>query len=92
MDISKAMYDFLLVINTNLPPIGGKLVLITFTFAICCRPSVCGLSVVGNARAPYSDGCNFRQFFYGIWYIGHPLTYTENFMEIVPGEPLRWGN
>jgi len=24
-----------------------------FTFAICCRPSVCRLSV-GNARAPYS--------------------------------------
>jgi len=31
-----------------------------FTFAICCRPSVCRLSV-GNARAPYSGGCNFPQ-------------------------------
>jgi len=48
--------------------------------------SVC-LSVVGNARAPYSGGCNFQQFFYGIWYLGHPLTYTENIMEIVAGEP-----
>ena len=24
------------------------------------------------------------------WYHDHPLTCTENFMEIVPGEPLRW--
>ena len=31
---------------------------LTFTFAICCRSSVCRLSVclsvIGNARAPYS--------------------------------------
>ena len=27
-----------------------------FTFAICCRPSVCRLSVVWNVRAPYSAG------------------------------------
>ena len=49
------------------------------------RLSVCRLSVVGNARAPYSRSCNFRQSFYGVWYIGHPLTCrpTENFMEIV---------
>ena len=33
-------------------------------------PSVC------NARAPYSGGCNFPQYFYGICYIGHPLTAT----------------
>jgi len=37
---------------------------LTFTCAICCRPSVrlsvvC-LSVVCNARAPYSGSCNFR--------------------------------
>jgi len=37
------------------------------------------LSVVCNARAPYSGGCKFRQFFYGIWYLRHPLTCTENF-------------
>jgi len=58
----------------------------------CCRQSVCRLSVwlsVGNARAPYSDGCNFRQFFYGIWYLGHPLTFTKKFTEAVPGEPIR---
>jgi len=38
----------------------------TFTFSICCRPSVCRLSVVGNDRAPYSGGCNFWQYFYGV--------------------------
>jgi len=41
---------------------------LTFTFAICYRPSVClssvvCLSVVCNARAPYSGGWNFRQYF-----------------------------
>jgi len=46
-------------------------------------------SVVWNARAPYSNGCNFPQYFYDIWYLGHPLTSTENFMDSVPGEPLR---
>jgi len=50
------------------------------------------LSVVCNARAPYSGGCNFRQFLYGIWYLSHPLTCTEKFMEIIPGEPLRRGS
>ena len=55
------------------------------------RYAVARPSVVCNARAPYSGGCNFRQFFYDIWYPGHPLTCTENFMEIVPGEPLRRG-
>ena len=62
----------------------------------CYRPSVCRLSVVClsvcNVRAPYSGGSNFRQSFYGIWYPSHPLTSTENFTEIVPGEPLRRGS
>ena len=39
-------------------------------------PSVCRVSVVRNARAPYSAGWNFRQCFYAIWYLGHPLTST----------------
>jgi len=54
----------------------------TFTFAICCRPSVWSvcLSVICNVRAPYSGGLNFRQYFFGIMYLGH-------FTEIVPGEP-----
>jgi len=61
-----------------------------FTFAICCRPSVC-LSVclsVCNARAPYSGGCNFPQYFYGVWYLGHPLTSMKIFTEIIPGEEI----
>jgi len=61
-----------------------------FTFAMCYRPSVC-LSVVCNFRAPYSGGLNFRQYFYGIRYLGHPLRSIENFTEIVQGEPLRRG-
>ena len=53
-----------------------------FTFAMCyiafARPSV-----VCNVRAPYSGGSNFRQYFYGIRYLGH---------KIIPGEPLRRGS
>jgi len=45
---------------------------------ICCRPSVCRLSVC-NARASYSAGSNFRQCFYATWYDAHPLISTENF-------------
>jgi len=63
-----------------------------FTFAICYRPSVCRLSVVCDVRAPYSGSSNFRQYFYGIRYLGHPLTFTENVTEIVPEEPLRRGS
>ena len=54
------------------------------------RPSVC-LSSVTLVRPIYSGGSNFRQYFYGIWYLGHLLTSTENFTEIIPGEPLRRG-
>jgi len=53
--------------------------------------SVVCLSVC-NVRVPYSGGLNFPQYFYGIWYLGHPLTSAENFTEIVPGEPLRRGS
>jgi len=55
-------------------------------YAIACPSVVC------NVRAPYSDGSNFRHYFYGISYTGHPLMVTENFTEIVPGEPLRRGS
>ena len=64
---------------------------LTFTFAICYRPSVCRLSVTFVRTAPYSAGWNFRQCFYAIWYLGHPLTFTKNFTKIVPREPLRRG-
>jgi len=63
---------------------------LAFTFAICYRPSVCRLYIC-NARALYSAGWNFRQYVYAIWYLVHPLTSTENFTEIVLGEPMRWG-
>jgi len=57
------------------------------------RPSVICLSfVVCNVRAPYSGGSNFWQYFYGIRYVGHPFTSTENFTEIVPGEALCRGS
>jgi len=54
-------------------------------------PYVCRLSVVCNVRAPYSGGSNFRQYFYGIRYLGHLLTSTENFTEIVQGNPSAGG-
>ena len=78
MTFEHEMIDFTVIFNERE---------LTFTFAICCRPSICRLSVVCNVRAPYSGGSNFRQYFYGI-----PLTSTENFMEIVPGELLRRGS
>jgi len=63
----------------------------TFTFAICYRRSVC-LSVVCNVRAPsLFSRLKFLAIFLPVWYLGHPLTFTENFTEIVPGELLRRG-
>jgi len=60
-------------------------------YAICCRPSVCRLSVTfvrptqpveifGNISTPFGTS---------VWYTGHPLTAMKNFTGIVPGEPLR---
>jgi len=56
---------------------------------LCYRPVRLSSS---NVRAPYSGGSNFRQYFYGIRHLGHPLTSAQNFAEIVPGEPLRRGS
>jgi len=57
-----------------------------------CRVSVCLSSIVCNVRAPYSGGSNFPQCFYHIRYlIGHLLTSTENFTEVVPGNPSAGG-
>jgi len=62
-----------------------------FTFAIAvARPSVC-LSSVTFVR-PTQAVQIFWQYFYGIRYLGHPLTSIENFTEIVPGEPLHRGS
>jgi len=52
------------------------------TLYAIAHPSVCRLSTC-NAHACYSGGSNFRQYFYGIWYLGH-----FNFMKIMLGEPL----
>ena len=86
-------YFFTSIVLSNSMILNMYLILV---ISECCRPSVClssvCLSVVGNTRAPYSGGSNFWQYFYGIWYPSHPLTSTENFTEIVPGEPLRRGS
>jgi len=50
-------------------------------------PSVVCLSV--TLMRPSQAVEIFGQFFYAVWYLGHPLTSTENFTDIVPGEPLR---
>jgi len=59
--------------------------------SVVCRLSVCRLSVVCSARAPYSGGSTFRQYFYGIWYPSHPLTSTENFTRSSQGNPSAGG-
>ena len=48
-------------------------------------------SVVCNVRAPYSGGWIFRQYFFAILYVSHPLTSVQNFTEIIPEEPRRRG-
>jgi len=49
-------------------------------YRVCILYAVVRPSIVCNVRAPYSVGWNFRQCFYAIWYVGHPLT---------PGKILR---
>ena len=59
-----------------------------------CRLSLClsvCLSSICNVSSPYSACWNYRQFFFAVWYLGHPLTFTENFTEIVPGNPAVGG-
>jgi len=59
---------YLMPLPSSLASLKSRLVSereITFTFAICCRPSIC-LSVICNVRAHYSGGSNFPQYFYGI--------------------------
>ena len=57
--------------------------------SVVCLSSVC-LSVVCNVGGPYSGGWSFRQYFFTAVYAGHPLTSVQNFMDIVPAEPLHW--
>jgi len=63
-------------------------------FAIRCRSSVCRLSV-RNVHAPYIlSRLKFSAMFLRHLVLSprHPMTSTENFTEIVPGEPLRLGS
>jgi len=41
---------------------------------VIVRPSVVCRLFVCNLCAPYSGVWNLRQYFYAIWYFGHPLT------------------
>ena len=75
------------VIQCLLIMIRFNLSFFTFTFAICYRPSVCRLSVC-NVPAPYSSGSNFRQYFYGVRYLSHPLKISRRSSQ---GNPSAWG-
>ena len=57
-------------------------------YTVASPPVVC-LSV--TLMRPSQAVEIFGHFFYAVWYPGHPLTSTENFTDIVPGEPLRRG-
>jgi len=90
--LSHVKINVITVNNSCCPPNSGEfLVHVHYLLSPVRLSSVC-LSVVCNVHAPHSGGSNFRQYFYGIRYLGHPLTTTENFAEIVLGEPLHWGS
>jgi len=44
--------------------------LLTRSLYAIAVPSVCRLYVC-NVRVTYSDGWNFRQFFFAVWYLRH---------------------
>jgi len=53
------------------------------------RPSVVCLSVT---LVHPTQAVEIFGNFYGVWYVGHPLTSAKNFTDIVQGEPLRRGS
>ena len=67
---------------------------VTFTFAICTRLSVCRLCVCLSVTLvrPSQAVEIFSNISTALGCLGHPLTSTKNFTEIVPGEPLRRGS
>ena len=57
----------------------------TFTFAVARPSSVCRLSVAFvHPTQPVEIFGSIS--IYAVWYLDHPLKFTENVMEIVPGE------
>jgi len=48
-------------------------------YAVARSSVVCRLSSVCNARAPYSGGCNFPQYFYGIGTLVPSVDIREKF-------------
>ena len=64
---------------------------VTFRYMLSQRrpSSVCCLSV--TFVHPTQLVNIFPQCFYTMLYLSHPLTSTQYFTEIVPGEPLLWG-
>ena len=58
--------------------------------SLCHRPSVCLSSTL--VHPTQLGDWNFRQYFYAMWYLGHPWPLYKSFTEIVPGEPLRRGS
>ena len=66
----------------------SKSALCTFTFAMCCRPSVCRLSVC-RLSVTLVHPTQAVQIFGNIsTALGTlAMTFTENFTEIVPGDP-----
>jgi len=72
-----------------------QIALTTYWFLANCMLSPVCLSLCHLSSVVCRLSCtllswNFWQCFYAIRYRGHPLTSTENFTKIVPGEPLRW--
>jgi len=63
---------------------------LTFTFAICHRPSVCRLSVC-NVRAPSQAIEIFGNVSSHLIHLVISDLSVQIFTEIVPGELLRWG-
>ena len=61
-------------------------VYVRYNYAIA-RSSVVCLFVVWNVRAPYLAGWNFRQFFFALWCLGHPLTFTKNLRRLSQANP-----
>ena len=57
------------------------------------RPSVvCCLSSVAVTFVHPTQPVEIFGNFYAVWYLGHPLSSTENFTQIAPGEPPPSGN